>query len=483
MQGPTARRRAVNANVQVRLANVLNHGATAFVVLALGVVLSATAALLTARKVERDAGAKFEHAVEIGQGAMEERIRTYSDMLRGVRGLFIASDDVTREEFRTYVASLDLDRRYPGIQVIHYAQRVPHAQRLAFETAVRNDRSVDPRGYPTFAIKAASDRPEYLAVQYVEPMAGNEVALGLDLGNDAVRLAALERARDSGQITASGMIALADDPKRHPGFAMRLPVYRKDLSVATVEERRAAFKGIVSASFIVIDLMRGVLSDEYLQTMHVRIHDAGYLGPAGRLRHPSSANLMFDSNRLLPDSSHDDSRAPTLVKLAKVTNLEVGGRRWTVHFTAREEFIAPSERLLPWLALLTGAVISVLFFGLIRSLATSGRRALKLATQITQDLRASEARLAEAQRMTEQLIESLPNPIFFKGTDGRYLGVNRAWETFFGVPRAARPSTRRCGRTRAPRASRPESGIPKATSATPSITRPPSPAPTGPWPA
>src|SRR4026208_2509574 len=37
--------------------------------------------------------------------------------------------------------------------------------------------------------------------------------------------------------------------------------------------------------------------------------------------------------------------------------------------------------------------------------------------------------------MTEQLLEALPNPIFFKGTDGRYLGVNRAWENLFGVPR------------------------------------------------
>jgi PAS domain S-box-containing protein len=51
-------------------------------------------------------------------------------------------------------------------------------------------------------------------------------------------------------------------------------------------------------------------------------------------------------------------------------------------------------------------------------------------------LRASEASLGEAQRMTQQLIEVLPNPIYFKDTEGRYLGVNRAWEAFFGTPRA-----------------------------------------------
>ena len=35
-----------------------------------------------------------------------------------------------------------------------------------------------------------------------------------------------------------------------------------------------------------------------------------------------------------------------------------------------------------------------------------------------------------------RLVASLPVPVFFKSRDGRYLGVNRAWEQFFGMPRA-----------------------------------------------
>ena len=41
----------------------------------------------------------------------------------------------------------------------------------------------------------------------------------------------------------------------------------------------------------------------------------------------------------------------------------------------------------------------------------------------------------EPLRIAQQLIEALPVPVFFKGRDGTYLGVNIAWETFFGVPR------------------------------------------------
>jgi PAS domain S-box-containing protein len=38
-------------------------------------------------------------------------------------------------------------------------------------------------------------------------------------------------------------------------------------------------------------------------------------------------------------------------------------------------------------------------------------------------------------QIAQELIEVLPIPVFFKGRDGNYLGVNRAWEAFFGIRR------------------------------------------------
>jgi PAS domain S-box-containing protein len=51
-------------------------------------------------------------------------------------------------------------------------------------------------------------------------------------------------------------------------------------------------------------------------------------------------------------------------------------------------------------------------------------------------LEARGAAIPEQLRIAQQLIEVLPIPVFFKARDGRYLGVNRAWEEFFGVRRA-----------------------------------------------
>jgi PAS domain S-box-containing protein len=50
-------------------------------------------------------------------------------------------------------------------------------------------------------------------------------------------------------------------------------------------------------------------------------------------------------------------------------------------------------------------------------------------------LEAPEGEPAGQLRLAQQIMEALPVPVFFKGRDGRYLGVNKAWEQFFGVTR------------------------------------------------
>ena len=126
---------------------------TAWLVLALGICLSIVGAALVARQVERAAGLEFDSAVNDAKVAVASRINDYGDVLRGARGLFVASNAVGRDQFRRYVQSLDLRNRYPGIQVVLYSRRVAAAQKQTFEAMVRADASVQPGGYPNFAIR------------------------------------------------------------------------------------------------------------------------------------------------------------------------------------------------------------------------------------------------------------------------------------------------------------------------------------------
>ena len=50
-------------------------------------------------------------------------IDTYVNVLRAAGGLFAAGENVTRDQFRSYVRAIEVQRRNPGIQGIGYTAR------------------------------------------------------------------------------------------------------------------------------------------------------------------------------------------------------------------------------------------------------------------------------------------------------------------------------------------------------------------------
>ena len=372
-----------------------------YLVLGIGVALSLLLHFVIRDNVKGEAQLRFERQASDAQHVIEARIKSYADVLHGLGALFNTSNSIPRAEFRRYVAALDLPNRYPGFQGLNYAEYVPHEAKARFEARVRRDTSLDPRGYPNFTIKPAGDRPEYFVLNYLEPLAGNELAFGLDISSNPSGAAALAAARDSGKLTSSGRL-LDAGRSRSVFLAMRLPTYQSGMPVETVEERRAAYTGSVGAGFRVRELIQGALDTSKLQSLQFRLYDAGPI----KDKTPSAAiredRLLFDSDDLL-DASLNASKAGDPDALF-TTNLpmEVGGRIWEVRFNAKKEAIIDrTDALLPWLTLAAGLVSSLLLFFALHSLTSSRRRALEMAQVITKDLRESEASLGRAQRIAQ----------------------------------------------------------------------------------
>ena len=357
----------------------------------------------------------------------QTHIRSYDNLLYGLQGLFQAEPAVSRAAFNRYVYALNLPLRYPGIRSVSYAHRVPASAKAKFERQLRRDPGLVRRGYGNVGIKPAGERSEYFVITYIEPLHANKSALGFDLAADAERMALLERARDTGMPTLSGRLVLAIDPTQsETGVVMRLALYRKDASVPDTERRREAFIGLANVTFVVDELAQRVLSGEPYEKFTLSIHDAGYVDsttkPAPQELYSNAALRPPQAGAVFKDSVYVD----------------VGQRRWELKFSApREHFLRPADYAQPWAASAAVLVASLLLSGLIHSLTGSRQRAQTLAARMTADLRESQAKLAEEQRRTQELIETLPNPIYFKATDGRYLGVNKAWEAFFRIPRRA----------------------------------------------
>jgi diguanylate cyclase (GGDEF)-like protein/PAS domain S-box-containing protein len=373
-----------------------------------GALLSLVAWRALTLEVERGAETNFNAAVADSRNAIQSRLRDYQIILVGLRGLLQAKPDADRRLFERYIENLAPARSVSHVRGFSYARHIGTAEKPDYEKAVRADRSLRRAGYPRFAIHPAGERSEYVVIDFLSPFTGSERTFGLDLMADPARRLPVERARDTGEMVMTGPIALVSSESGARGVSMRLAVYRSDAPIDTIATRRALFSGIASVTFAVGDVVGDIVSRYAAANLALRVSDRG--------------ELLYES---APRTAQPDL-------LHAVAPLEIGGRRWDLEFAAPlRAFRTTGDELMPWLALAGGLAISLLLAGLVGSLSTSTRRAHRIAREITEDLRKSQAQLVEAQRKTEQLIETLPNPVFFKARDGNYLGVNRAWENFF----------------------------------------------------
>jgi diguanylate cyclase (GGDEF)-like protein/PAS domain S-box-containing protein len=306
------------------------------------------------------------------------------------------------------------------VQAVEYLRRIPEPEREAFVARVRADRSVNSAGYPNFDIKPPGKRDEYWVIDYVEPMGKNEPAFGLDILTRKGASTAAERSRDTGLPTMTGRYRLVQESGASYGLVLYLPVFGAQRP-RTIEERRQLLKGFVNVVLRVDDLLEGLVSDPVAAGLRFKIHDLG--GAGSPLQAASETTAFYTS----PGYSRTES--PGILDWVPEHRLEipVAGRTWQVEFEG-EPVLSPWLRQLPLIAFMTGLMISLLLYGILRAIARTRSEAVAVAANATRELRTQLL-------FTQQLIEAMPNPVFYKDAQGRYLGCNRAFEDWIGVPR------------------------------------------------
>ena len=393
-----------------------------------GVAISLVLCLLVEQAITNRSQAEFDYRVEDARLSIQNRVRSYVDVLRGTTALFYTADRITRDQFHAYVRELNLEQSFPGITNLNFAQHVLHDEKQAFEAAVRADTRLDKRGYPDFAIKPAGDRAEYHVLTYLEPLETNLVSFGLDIASNPAVAKSLAVSRDSGRLTSSGRLIHITGPHKHVGLAMRMPVYRRGMPLNTEAERQKAYIGSVGAGFDLNKMMLGAVDKNTLSRMRVRLYDAGRSDSA-----TTTESLLFDSSADPDGTPAEEQDAPSAQMFVKRVSMSVGPRVWTAEFSAHKSAMSDGmETYLPWLVLVIGLAASLLLYGVYYSLATARLRAVELAREMTKDLRASEASLAEAQHMARLgswVLDPSDGSMSWTAETYRIFGMDRFTET------------------------------------------------------
>ena len=376
----------------------LHSAASAWLILLISLLLTVAAWYLANNYAGERARERFAFAVQDAHERILRRMNDYEQILRGGVAFFDASTYVSREDWRSYVDSLQINRYFPGLQGMGYAVAFDPSQSGEIEQLVRAD------GYPDFKVYPEGERDLMTSIIYLEPFdARNQRAFGYDMFSQETRREAMEYAYRNGLAGVSGKVILLQetDTDVQPGFLMYLPVYdRPTEPFATEQDRRERLKGFVYSPFRMKDLMVGILGSSSPEVTFT-IYDENQLNEDGFLF--SSEVLETNGDRVKPLFSA--SRKATL-----------GSHTWTILFSSTERFETVTSTAQPTLIGLGGISVDFLLFLVILSLARNRALIARQADEI-----------AVNQKLYRGIIEGCPDGFWILDSRGKILEINPAY--------------------------------------------------------
>ncbi len=381
----------------------------------------------------------FSNLAENDVHAIQKTLADSFIALESIEAFYHSSTSVDRAEFKSFANAIM--SRSPYFQAIEWIPRVTADVREQFETNARQDGFTEfkiTEKDDTGAVVPAGDRAEYYPVFYVEPLEGNEKALGFDLGSNPSRLRALELSRETAQAIATSRIRLVQERGEQYGFLVVHPIYEKKKSPNVRHKSNGAVLGFALGVFRIGDLVDKALKISQERTINIEIQD---------LKSPSEDRRLY----AFAEGSSNDSKLSELLKSFGLDygisrRLFVGGQIWQVNCTPVGTHFFYPKFFHALIVAAGGLVITFLGLGF---LVLISRRTAEIESTVherTSELRTAkenlEAEIAErhqaeralraSQKRFRTLADAAPVMIWMADTDKSLTYVNEGWLEFTG---------------------------------------------------
>ncbi|HWZ49737.1 MAG TPA: EAL domain-containing protein [Herbaspirillum sp.] len=404
--------------------------------------LSVTAMLFTGTKRLEDEkiALAFEQRAELSISTVRRGVDEAVQLLTAINQLFVSVDGVTREQFRTFTAPLW--QAHPYIQAFNFHRFLPNAERETYEHATGRlfNRPNFKVSYGGGSLLSAPIQDHYYIVDYVEPLQGNEAALGLDVSNNQAIMNALMHAVYTNIPASTDLLKLAQTTDDH-NFLLLMPLYRPGTDINSSEARYKGLIGDTATVFRAGNLLQKTLSAANLLTMPDTIIDVYSVSPVRKrvlLFHNANVAAPNPILQLLPawlayEKPH-----------ASMRMLPIATQNWEVVVSSAPTPVTQNH-LSSLLVLVAGVLLTLMATAYSYTLALRSRRVQKLVEEKTIELRMTNALLSEdilarqqaemALKLRERAIESSANAILILRADSADYPieyVNPAFERITG---------------------------------------------------
>ncbi len=306
-------------------------------------------------------------------GEFNEILRHFYGVLYSAQSLFESSDSVSRPEWKTFVTSLKLDQRYPGVAAVSFAKHITDSQKVKFIQDTRNDKSRTGQDLSKYNIFPDTQNSDYFPIYYLEPSEGRESSFGFNVISETTRAETVKKAIDLGEIVATSPVKSITSGAI--SVNLYLPIYKNNTPLNTVEQKRAAVDGVVIVGINPATVLKDVASKNTNQrNINYDIYD--------------SENTSTDG--LIYTRRTNDIKDPIISSF----EVNVATRKWVVQLTAPSDFgLETRERYSSISIIVISVIITLLAMLLVYSLGDSRERALRIAKRITESLEKSDAQL------------------------------------------------------------------------------------------
>jgi PAS domain S-box-containing protein len=256
---------------------------------------------------------RFGRKVAVLAQALEAEVADGRRMVAAAAALLSSSDTMTGREFARF--AVELMARGSEIQALEWAPLVPLGERWRHEAEAWRDvgaRYTITEWTGTRTLAPAATRERYFPVRFLEPQAGNEWALGFDLGSDPVTMDALSRAAATGQAAISGLLQMPQGSGQSTGFMLAIPVFRAPADERETRVLSGFAVGVVRAT----DLITASSPDRGLGETHDMVVDL--VDDAG-----TSASEGFSAG---PVPEGDDLPGAAVIR----HEIHLDGQSWTL---------------------------------------------------------------------------------------------------------------------------------------------------------